>query len=633
MDINTIIDGKYKITSLIGKGGTSVVYKAINTNLGTEWAIKVINKDDKENDDNDLLVEPNLLKKLQHPSLPRIVDIVESKNKFLIIEDFIDGTSLQNLLAQVGKFPEEKVLKWAKELSEVLKYLHGQKPNPIIYRDMKPGNIMLTKEGNIKLIDFGIAREYKENVSSDTTYLGTRGYAAPEQYGTHQTDERSDIYSLGVTLYHLITGKGPDEPPFEIMPVRTLNPNLSEGIEHIILKATKTDPNQRYLNINELLYDFENIEKLSSKYKKEKRQIKIKVASFALSFIFFNSLIISGSYSIRAEQIDQYLQTISLAQKTVENMGVEDGVEVFKEAIDKFPKRDEAYLSLATSYIDNIQYDKALGLLQKEAPQKNKNINKNEEYSYLLGLCLFSKNNYEGAKEEFLKVKNMKFEGLHEYLLISEIMSKPEAPKADELVDTMDSFKAYVDKLENMDRKISGYIMLSDFYRDNPNIYENGVDLQIEILEKAISQGQAKNNIKMYERLASAYYRKGNTLSGVGTSDEAIKFYKKALQNYNLVISLGYESLDIYMGIADCYTVLGDNSNCESILLKLIEKYPNDINAYAKLGLLYSKIENTKPVSGRDYSRVREYYNKVKDMPGADTNTQVTMLKRIVETL
>ncbi len=252
-----LFDGKYKIITTIGEGGTSTVYLAQNVKLGTLWAIKQIHK--PSNTKIDLLAEPNILKRLNHPALPRIFDIVDQDEYLYIIEDFVEGISLERELENKKKFSEEKVLDWCKQLCEVLHYLHTLTPNPIIFRDVKPANIILTYDEKIKLVDFGIAREYKEASGNDTTYMGTKGYAAPEQYGGGQTDARTDIYSLGVSLYHLLTGNAPNIPPYEIKPVRQLNNTYTKHIEYLISRCTEQDPNKRFQTVEEIITFIEHI--------------------------------------------------------------------------------------------------------------------------------------------------------------------------------------------------------------------------------------------------------------------------------------------------------------------------------------------------------------------------------------
>ena len=195
------IDNKYEILKEIGRGGMSVVYLAMDKRLNKQWAIKEIRKDAKDEyskvNVQALIKEANLMKRLDHPALPRIVDIIDENNIIYIVMDYIEGESLDRILRDNGPQSQEQVIDWGKQLCDVLRYLHKQEP-PIIYRDMKPANAMLKPEGKVKLIDFGIAKEYKENSNRDTQALGTKGYAAPEQFGSNcHSDQRTDIFVLG----------------------------------------------------------------------------------------------------------------------------------------------------------------------------------------------------------------------------------------------------------------------------------------------------------------------------------------------------------------------------------------------------------------------------------------------------
>lgn len=251
MQIGDFFDGRYTIERVLGNGGMGTVYLAKNINTDSYWAIKEIHKDGAAG--IDLLAEPKLLKKLEHPALPRLYDILEKDDTIYIISDYISGIALDKKLDADEKIDEEVVIDWAIQLCKVLDYLHTLKPNPIIYRDMKPSNIILTGNDTLKLIDFGIAREYKLLSDRDTVYIGTRGYAAPEQYGTGQTSAVSDIFSLGATLHHLLTGKKPTEMPGALKPITYYDRMLSTELEAIVTKCTKYDPSERYQSAAELL--------------------------------------------------------------------------------------------------------------------------------------------------------------------------------------------------------------------------------------------------------------------------------------------------------------------------------------------------------------------------------------------
>lgn len=280
----TLVDGKYKILREIGRGGMSIVYLAMDTRLHRQWAVKVVRKEGIRNFEvvkQSLLAEIDMLKSFNHPNLPKIVDVIDAKESFVMIMDYIEGSSLSNLIKD-GAQPEEKVIHWGKQLCDVLHYLHTHNP-PIIYRDLKPANIMLKPDGQITLIDFGTARQYKEQNLADTTCLGTVGYAAPEQFGgMGQTDPRTDIYTLGVTLYHLVTGQNPTEPPYELYPIRSINPQLSWGLEYIIGKCIRRNPEERYQSAAELRRDLDEINKIDTKYRRK------GIVKAALSKVFGN---------------------------------------------------------------------------------------------------------------------------------------------------------------------------------------------------------------------------------------------------------------------------------------------------------------------------------------------------------
>ncbi len=355
LEIGSLVDGKYKILSEVGHGGMSVVYMAINEKANKTWAVKEVRKDgvlDFEAVRQGLVVETDILKKLKHPNLPSIVDVIEDDDTFLIVMDYIEGRSLSKTLEEYGAQPQEYVIEWAKQLCDVLGYLHSREP-AIIYRDMKPANIMLKPDGNLTLIDFGTAREFKEKNLADTTCLGTVGYAAPEQFGgMGQTDARTDIYCLGATLYHLVTGLNPSEPPYEIKPIRQVNPGLSSGLERILLKCTQRNPADRYQSAAELMYALEHYEEIDDLYrKKQKRKLGTFIGAAALAAVFA----VGGlGLNVAATQkaTDTYQTKLSEAAKST---SYETKLSLYEECIaipNKAGEKD-AYLGLIQAYKDN----------------------------------------------------------------------------------------------------------------------------------------------------------------------------------------------------------------------------------------------------------------------------------------
>ncbi len=342
LEIGQIIDGKYKILNVIGKGGMSVVYLAMNERANKQWAIKEVRKDGTQDFNvvrQGLVAEIDMLKRFNHPNLPSIVDVIDGNGSFLIVMDYIEGIALDKKLQEEGALPQSSVIEWSKQLCDVLGYLHSRKP-PIIYRDMKPANVMLKPDNTITLIDFGTAREFKLSSVEDTTVLGTRGYAAPEQYGGQgQTDPRTDIYCLGATMYHLVTGYNPAVPPYEMVPIRQINELLSSGLEAIILKCTRPNPPDRYQSCAELMYALEHYQELDA----ESQHIQnIKWRSFIAAASLAVVALIGGFGFSLAKNVQTYESYI----ETATNLPFDERVQYYKNAIDLRPEKYEAYKQL-----------------------------------------------------------------------------------------------------------------------------------------------------------------------------------------------------------------------------------------------------------------------------------------------
>ena len=255
---NTVLAGRYSVVRRLGRGGMGAVYLVSDTHLvGKNWAIKemsdaaLVDAQEKQTAIDAFQSEAILLASMKHPHLTKVVDYFEEGGKHYLVMDYIDGRTFADMLdAQTQPFTEAQVASWAIQLCDVLDYLHNQS-TPVIFRDLKPGNVMLDGEGQIHLIDFGIARLFKPGKNRDTSSFGTQGYAPKEQYGRGQTDARSDIYALGATLHHLLTLRDPADDPFKFPQINELNPNVSEDLNKTILKAVEQEPEDRWQSAKE----------------------------------------------------------------------------------------------------------------------------------------------------------------------------------------------------------------------------------------------------------------------------------------------------------------------------------------------------------------------------------------------
>lgn len=256
-----VINNRYEIIKMVGKGGMSTVYQARDRVTGKLLAVKDVARTPGEDTslvERSLISEGNMLKQLSNPHLPKIYDLIINPENYFLVMDFVHGESLDKRITRDGAQPVLWVLDWGMQICEVFEYLHNQ-PVPIIYRDMKPANLILQPNGHLMMIDFGTARTQKTNLAmaADTICFGTAGFAAPEQFGgIGQSTPRTDIFCLGGTLYNLVTGHSPCDRPQGILPLENWNPALKDSpLSYIITKCTRNDPNERYQTARELYED------------------------------------------------------------------------------------------------------------------------------------------------------------------------------------------------------------------------------------------------------------------------------------------------------------------------------------------------------------------------------------------
>lgn len=250
-----ILDGKYEIINILGQGGMGRVYLCKNNRLGNLWAVKEVNSEWSNR--IDFLAEPNILKNLSHTGIVRIIDIFHENNNLYIVEDYIEGKTLKEYIDANGPLSSKLTADISLQLCSILDYLHSFNPS-IIYRDLKPSNIMVKPDNKVVLIDFGIARIFKEGQEGDTQILGSKGYIAPEQLVNVQSNVQTDIFSLGATMFFMLTGRSISLPT-ELMFDENYPDNADKGLIKVIKTASAIETSNRYKNIRQLISDLNTI--------------------------------------------------------------------------------------------------------------------------------------------------------------------------------------------------------------------------------------------------------------------------------------------------------------------------------------------------------------------------------------
>lgn len=349
-----VLGGKYEILKVLHSHGMANVYIVLDNNLHKNWCMKEIKKSEAGKNQIEyysLLQEAAIMKSLNHSNIPRIVTIENDGDSVFIVMDYVDGMSIKDWMmrskSSTGRVPQDLAVAWMKQICQVMIYLHNRK-KPIFYRDMKPDNVMIQSDGNIKLLDFGISVVINEPGQKIERALGTKGYAAPEQSKRGNVcDLRSDIYAIGKTFYFMLTGLNPTQiPKDKLRPIREIDSSISVGIEKIVDKCCQENPNDRYQSCEELMYALQNYKTLDTKYR---NSLKRKVY-LVLSLFIFSVVLISGSFiplNIHNNQLRaEYSNLLSVANQSGR---VDDYVAVLKSNATHI----EPYLGL----IESIKVD------------------------------------------------------------------------------------------------------------------------------------------------------------------------------------------------------------------------------------------------------------------------------------
>ena len=737
-----VLGGTYEIIGKIGLGGGGVIFLARHLRLQTDVVVKKIKDDVLGRVES--RKESDILKKLKHPYLPRVYDFIETEDGVYTVMDYIKGENLEDAVKRHGKFSQKQVKKWAEQLGEALAYLHSQQP-PIIHSDIKPANIMLTKEGDVCLIDFNISLAMGESVESAVGI--SAGFSPPEQYRdpamyariTHNytlqksqhmngrkqvfpeaeddktellsiTDDertellpvedddrtellseneqtssiphiqesignlpeyarffgkginaRSDIYSLGVTLYYMLTGIEPPADFKQRIPIGEANRQVSEGFAIILEKMMALPPQERYADGKEYLKAIRNCHKLDHRYiVMHRKQTGIQIAALG-SLVLGILLIFTGLYRMRVEQNSAYYDLIRQAEDAIGLGNFDDAVEALSEAKIIYDIRVEAYeeeihmlylrgdyeecIRQGENYLNTVSFD----LQSEEDDEQYANI------YYIMGNACYETEDYPNARK-FLEYALQYYteNGLYYRDYAITLAKLGQVDVAQEQLDkgialgiTQDSIymaegeiahvrEQYEEAAECLEKAISltedknmkkrALLLCSDVYR---TMGDETVDKEINLLEKNLGLFDGGDVLALEERLAGAYVRKAQT-----DEVQVDEYYEKALDMFQKVYDSGYVTYQLQQNIAILYENMDRFDEAEDTLLKMAEDYPERYDVYMRLAYLEADRQQKKENADRDYLQMYEYYETAKELyAGQEQNVEMDMLNVMIQEL
>lgn len=681
------LHGRYVIDSAVGEGGGGVVYRAFDKNLQTYVVVKQI----KESASSLLQsrAETDILKGLKHENLPKVLDFFEDEGKVFTVMDLIPGISLSEGLARYGRFDQKTVLSWARQLARALAYLHSQNP-PVIHSDIKPGNVMWDqKTGKVCLIDFNISLAFHKGQKSVTWISG--GYSPPEQYrdleqycaylekmtaGTtkggfsgasrsagqgnvqnastrifnrqtfapiegmigSRVDERSDVYSFGACIYHLLTGRKPEINFFAIAPVSAYDIGLSEGFGYIIQKCMEIDPARRYPDGVALSQAFDQIYRLDSEYRrfwKKRFWMRTAAAGMMAAGLLFAG---TGLLVLKREEQVRYQVCVQEAEKLLEEQEFEDAAKLLDRARRLDPGRVDADgLELLALYSQG-EYDACIqrGLSMLGSGQyrlKNKEDRKRMgDLYYVIGRAFSEVGQEEDAVRyyeeamEYDEENGMLFQDyaialarcgqvkeaekalreagerdvdpdMAEFTEAEICYAKGEDEKAGNLL------LALIEKTKDAALKERAALLLNQVcLQRNPD----GLDMAIRMLEEVTEeQGVEAQGLK--EALAEDYLKRAER-------DDSGQDRKKALNQYIALYNQGNKTLQILGNMGVLYRDTGNLADAEKMAEEMVSRYPKDYRGYQLSAFLELEKQQNKPDQEKDYSRFLDFLEEARKL-------------------
>lgn len=619
-----ILDNTYQIIEEIGTGGTGIIYKAYHLRLEKYVVVKKLKNAAVSRDK--IRVEVDILKRLHHTCLPQVYDFLETGGQVYTIMDYIEGEDLQHYLDAGVVFEEKQLIFWFRQLCDVLQYLHSRVP-PILHSDIKPGNIMITPEGNVCLIDFNIS--LGGDIDADILGL-SKWYAAPEQYEkaqlrmAHQNsshivlDGQMDIYSLGASFYALMTGHLPDVFSSDFLPLHSMELPYTDAFSHIVEKAMEISKAKRYSNVQTMQRALDEIYKMDAGYKSIQKQ------NWVLWSVC-GTLVIAGILSCLYGQQELHLKSY---QKEYGD---------FYESADGY--EDESLITRGMQILNEKQYQ---DILEKNPEDK-------AQLLHAIGDGYYGKEEYETAIEYYEEAADTAPESVYfrDWTVaavraenLAEAEKALRAAKEQEIEDgeirlaqqetafargKLNEVAAIGEDLKkNRSKEIAGYscLLSAKAYGKQGN-YEK----QAEYLDYAYNLGQDKRCLKEL----------GNTFLNAAENAEKNKkeqYLQKAANCYKRLKKEYTASYRDRMNLAIIWENMGEYQKAKTELKQIAGKYPQEYEVY--MHLTYVCLKELETQEKKDYSQVLSYFQNAEKKyrrAGTPEDSAMEELKRYMEIL
>jgi serine/threonine-protein kinase len=650
-------DPAYRIEAEIGSGGGGVIYKAWHNRLQKYVVLKRIRDDSTLNNEKYQRGEADILKNLKHANLPQIYDFISDESGVYTVMELIPGTSFAEFIGEGARFSQRDVVHWAEQLSSALAYLHTQTP-PVLHSDIKPANIMLTPDGDVCLIDFNISLVLD---GDSAAALGvSHGYASPEQYGPQalpreafsidnatvvdtaatqigsdannsrvrreimKLDTRSDIYSFGATLYHLISGEKPAVLNGKIASLSSFNLPLSEGIIYIIERCMQPDPARRFQSAEQLYAAIRDIHKLDSRWRNQRRARILAAVVLTALLVASIASTAFGYRRMGEEKIAKYNELVYAIVLSEDDSEYEKAIALFPEKIDAYyekalklcapnsyqvcidyvnqimatlgayswgsddlKKLGNIYYLQGNSYFELEDYPNSLACYEAAIANNRDNPEIFRDCAIALARCEY----VERAEEMLEEIRGMELGNDSICLLRGEI-----AYAKREYSDAVEQFIDVIAVTDSSYIKQRAYIICDKVYQQLPGELTN----EIALLRAAVNDVQPNYQRVLTERLADALVRNGD--------------YSEAVTLFEELVKSGVPSYITQQNIGVLYQKTGDFANAEAAFQQLRTVYPNRYEPLVKLAYLELEKQTVIENNLRDYSLAAEYYKQASEL-------------------